>query len=60
MTVCGFGRPIPQGFSIIILKPYAKAVTHSKKLEWWSISMVDCVIILLCTSVKWLHNPPLK
>ena len=38
--VMGFGpsldlgtwtRPIPQGFSIIILKPYVKAVTHSEK-----------------------------
>ena len=28
------GHPIPQGFSIIILKPCVKAVTHSEKLEW--------------------------
>ena len=45
-------HPIPQGFSIIILKPYVKAVTHSEKLEWWNIVMVECVTILLCTSVE--------
>ena len=39
-------HPIPQGFSIIIVKPYIKVVTHSEKLEWWIISMVDCVTIL--------------
>ena len=40
------GHPIPQGFSIVIVKPYVKAVTHSEKLEWWIILMVDCVTIL--------------
>ena len=39
-------HPIPQSFSIIILKPYVKSVTHSEKLEWWNISMVECVTIL--------------
>ena len=39
-------HPIPQGFSIIILKPYVKSVTHSEKLEWWNILMVECVTIL--------------
>ena len=41
-------------------KLQGKAVTHSEKLEWWIISLVDCVTILLYTSVKGLHNPPLK
>ena len=27
-------------------KLQGKAVTHSEKLEWWIISMVDCVTIL--------------
>ena len=44
---CGYGHPIPQGFSIIIVKPYVKAVTHGEKLEWWIILMVDCVTIFL-------------
>ena len=39
-------HPVPQGISIIILKPYAKAVTQSEKLEWWIISMMDYVTIL--------------
>ena len=39
-------HPIPQGFSIIILKPYVKVVTQSEKLEWWIILMGDCVNIL--------------
>ena len=39
-------HPIPQGFSIIIVKPYVKAVTHSEKLELWIILMVDCVTIV--------------
>ena len=39
-------HPIPLGFSIIMVKPYVKAVTHSEKLEWWIILMVDCVTIL--------------
>ena len=30
----------------IILKPYVKSVTHSEKLEWWNILMVECVTIL--------------
>ena len=41
-------------------KLQGKAVTHSEKLEWWIILLVDCVTILLYTTVKWLHNPPLK
>ena len=41
-------------------KLQGKAVTHSEKLEWWIILMVDCVTILLYISLKWLHNPPLK
>ena len=53
-------HPIPQGFSIIIVKPYVKAVTHSEKLEWWIILMVDRVAILHKYRAKWLHNPPLK
>ena len=40
-----WNHPIPQGFSIIIVKPYVQAVTHSEKLEWWTILMVDCVTI---------------
>ena len=39
-------------------KLQGKAVAQSEKLEWWIISMVDCVTILLYTSVKRLHNPP--
>ena len=38
-------HPISQGFSIIILKPYVKAVTLSEKLEWWIILKVDCETI---------------
>ena len=41
----GAQHPIPKGFSIILLKPYVKSVTHSEKLEWWIISMVECVTI---------------
>ena len=41
-------------------KLQGKVVTHSEKLEWWIITMVDCVTILLYTSVKWLHNRQLK
>ena len=41
-------------------KLQGKAVTHSEKLEWGIILMVDCVAILLYTIKKWLHNPPLK
>ena len=44
----------------LINKLQGKAVTHSEKLEWWNILMVECVTILLYTSVKWLHIPPLK
>ena len=39
-------HPILQGISITILEPYVKAVTHTEKLEWWIILMVDCVTIL--------------
>ena len=53
-------HPIQKGFSIIILKPYVKAVTHSEKIEWWIILMVDCVTILHDYRAKWLDNPPLK
>ena len=28
-------------------KLQGKAVTHSEKIEWWIILMVDCVTILL-------------
>ena len=44
-NIC-YSHPIPQGLSIIILKPYVKSVTHSEKLEWWNILMVECVTIL--------------
>ena len=59
-SIASYNHPIPQGFSIIILKPYVKSVTHSEKLEWWNILMVECVTILLYTSVKWSNIPPLK
>ena len=31
----------------ILNKLQGNAVTHSEKLEWWIILMVDCVTILL-------------
>ena len=60
-TCIGFVWCIPHCKLLqLINKLQGKVVTHSEKLEWWIISMVDCVTILLYTSVKWLHNPPLK
>ena len=44
----------------ILNRLQGKVVTHSEKLEWWIILMVDCVIILHEYRAKWLHNPPLK
>ena len=44
--IARYDHPIPQGFSTIILKPYLKAVTHSQKLEWWIILMVDHCVTL--------------
>ena len=38
-------HPIPQGFSSLVLKPYVKGVTHSEKLGWWNILMVECVTL---------------
>ena len=56
----GFGGAEHCKLLQLINKLQGKAVTHSEKLEWWIILMMDCVTILLYTSVKWLHIPPLK
>ena len=42
-VTASLNHPIPEGFSSPLLTPYTKLLTHSEKVGWWKILMVECV-----------------